>query len=179
MMPDKSWIDKPIRSSEFLNGVVQFLDFSFSNASVNGKILDTNTEEITTKKMKANEVWHMAKNLKVMVELNVDGHGNDNGTNLLAKISKNLSQDQEHDASFGVPSKIYTDPNDAVKKVFGPKHPGRVLGLGLGACSSKVFGLQRNFVSSAATSSSSANMSGVRMENLVKKIDSLQEKLVG
>ncbi|KAF7812286.1 uncharacterized protein G2W53_033262 [Senna tora] len=56
------------------------------------KIIDTNTEEITTKKMKANEVWHMAKNLKVMVELNADGHGNDNGTNLLVRFLGKLAR---------------------------------------------------------------------------------------
>ncbi|XP_058778517.1 uncharacterized protein LOC131652620 [Vicia villosa] len=38
-MINKSWIDKPIKSKEFKDGVVQFLDFAFSNAAVNGKIL--------------------------------------------------------------------------------------------------------------------------------------------
>ncbi|XP_060202488.1 uncharacterized protein LOC132630922 [Lycium barbarum] len=38
-MIDKSWIKKPIRSNEFSDGVVQFLNFAFSNASVDGKIV--------------------------------------------------------------------------------------------------------------------------------------------
>ncbi|XP_055800323.1 uncharacterized protein LOC129869708 [Solanum dulcamara] len=38
-MIDKSWIESPIRSKEFSDGVVQFLEFAFSNASINGKIL--------------------------------------------------------------------------------------------------------------------------------------------
>ena len=38
-MIDKSWIEKPIRSKEYMNGVVEFLDFAFSKASIDGKIL--------------------------------------------------------------------------------------------------------------------------------------------
>ncbi|XP_061375168.1 uncharacterized protein LOC133317320 [Gastrolobium bilobum] len=38
-MIDKSWIEKPINLKEFLDEVVQFLDFAFSNASINGQIL--------------------------------------------------------------------------------------------------------------------------------------------
>ncbi|XP_058763128.1 uncharacterized protein LOC131636533 [Vicia villosa] len=38
-MIDMSWIDKPIKSKEFKDGVVQFLDFAFSNAAINGQIL--------------------------------------------------------------------------------------------------------------------------------------------
>lgn len=33
-MIDKSWIDKPLNSKEFLNGVKQFLDFAFSNSAM-------------------------------------------------------------------------------------------------------------------------------------------------
>ncbi|XP_050913280.1 uncharacterized protein LOC127128069 isoform X2 [Lathyrus oleraceus] len=39
IMIDKSWIDNPIESNEFKNGVVQFLDFAFSNAAIKGRIL--------------------------------------------------------------------------------------------------------------------------------------------
>lgn len=38
-MIDKSWIESPIKSKEFSDGVVQFLEFAFSNASIDGKIL--------------------------------------------------------------------------------------------------------------------------------------------
>ncbi|XP_019439001.1 PREDICTED: uncharacterized protein LOC109344705 [Lupinus angustifolius] len=38
VMMDKSWIEKPIRSKEFLDGVVQFLDFAFSNVPINDQI---------------------------------------------------------------------------------------------------------------------------------------------
>lgn len=38
-MIHKSWIGKPIRSNEFSDGVVQFLDFAFSNASINDYFL--------------------------------------------------------------------------------------------------------------------------------------------
>ncbi|KAH0765870.1 hypothetical protein KY285_001741, partial [Solanum tuberosum] len=38
-MIDKSWIESPIKSKEFSNGVVQFLEFAFSNASIDGKNL--------------------------------------------------------------------------------------------------------------------------------------------
>ncbi|KAM3202877.1 hypothetical protein P3L10_030502 [Capsicum annuum] len=37
-MIDKSWIWKPIKSKEFSDGVVQFLDFAFSKVSVDEKI---------------------------------------------------------------------------------------------------------------------------------------------
>ncbi|XP_049387643.1 uncharacterized protein LOC125851943, partial [Solanum stenotomum] len=38
-MIDKSWIESPIKSKEFSDGVVQFLEFAFSNVSIDGKIL--------------------------------------------------------------------------------------------------------------------------------------------
>jgi len=36
--------------------------------------------------MSANEVWHLDKKLKVIVELNGDGHGQDPGSNLLVRF---------------------------------------------------------------------------------------------
>lgn len=38
-MIDKNWIESPVKSKEFSDGVVQFLEFAFSNASIDGKIL--------------------------------------------------------------------------------------------------------------------------------------------
>ncbi|KAK2409707.1 hypothetical protein QL285_045121 [Trifolium repens] len=38
-MIDKSWINKPIKSKDYLNGAVQFLDFAFSNPECDGTIL--------------------------------------------------------------------------------------------------------------------------------------------
>ncbi|KAF7832226.1 uncharacterized protein G2W53_014559 [Senna tora] len=99
---------------------------------------------------------------------------------VVAKISENLSQDQEHAALSGVPSKIYAEPNDALGKVFGPEHPGRVRGLGVGVCPSKVFGLQGQVVGSVRTSNSSDNnQTHVRIEDLVKQVNNLQDNLVG
>ncbi|KAF7831787.1 uncharacterized protein G2W53_014120 [Senna tora] len=105
---------------------------------------------------------------------------NEEAETLVAKISENLSQDQEHAALSGVPSKIYAQPNDALGKVFGPEHPGRVRGLGVGACPSKDFGLQGHVVGSVRTSTSSDNnQTDVRIEDLVKQVNSLQDNLVG
>jgi hypothetical protein len=39
IMIDKSWINKPIKSKDYLNGAVQFLDFAFSNPECDGTIL--------------------------------------------------------------------------------------------------------------------------------------------
>ncbi|KAF7842514.1 uncharacterized protein G2W53_004812 [Senna tora] len=106
---------------------------------------------------------------------------NEEAETLAAKISENLSQDQEHAALSGVPSKIYAEPNDALGKMFGLEHPRRVRGLGVGACPSKVFGLQGQVVGSVRTSNSSDNnnQTHVRIEDLVKQVNSLQDNLVG
>ncbi|KAF7832227.1 uncharacterized protein G2W53_014560 [Senna tora] len=56
------------------------------------QIIDTTTKEITTQKMTAKEVWHLDKNVKVMVELNGDGQGDDNGSNLLVRFLGKLAR---------------------------------------------------------------------------------------
>lgn len=49
--------------------------------------VDTITQEKEDKKkMSANEVWHLDKKFKVIVELNGDGHGQDPGSNLLVRF---------------------------------------------------------------------------------------------
>ncbi|KAM3306144.1 hypothetical protein P3S67_013014 [Capsicum chacoense] len=56
------------------------------------QIKDTSTGEVTTQKMQADQVWNLEKNKKVMVELNGDGQGSDNGSNLLVRFLGRLCQ---------------------------------------------------------------------------------------
>lgn len=56
------------------------------------KIKDTLTGEVTTQKMQPDRVWNLEKNKKMMVELNGDGQGSDNGSNLLVRFLGKLSQ---------------------------------------------------------------------------------------
>ncbi|WJX29260.1 hypothetical protein P8452_17918 [Trifolium repens] len=51
---------------------------------------------------------------------------NDKGKAIADKISENLLQDQERAATLGVPSKINAYPDDAVGKVYGAEHSGRL-----------------------------------------------------
>ncbi|WJX33078.1 hypothetical protein P8452_25488 [Trifolium repens] len=51
---------------------------------------------------------------------------NDKGKAVADKISENLLQDQERAATLGVPSKINAYPDDAVGKVYGAEHSGRL-----------------------------------------------------
>ena len=55
-------------------------------------MVDTSTREITTCKMQANQVWHLEKTKKVIVEINGNGQGNDNGSNLLVRFLGKLAQ---------------------------------------------------------------------------------------
>jgi len=55
-------------------------------------MVDSSTREITTRKMQANQVWHLEKTEKVIVELNGNGQGNDNGSNLLVRFLGKLAQ---------------------------------------------------------------------------------------
>jgi len=54
--------------------------------------IDTSTGEVTTQKMQPDRVWNLEKNQKIMVELNGDGQGSDNGSNLLVRFLGKLSQ---------------------------------------------------------------------------------------
>ncbi|KAF3623841.1 putative 40S ribosomal protein S8-like [Capsicum annuum] len=148
-----------------------------------------------------------------MVELNGDGQGSDNGSNLPVrflgrlsqksvfspisvarwdrmpkkkkqvmweiiedKIPEHLPEDQELAISYGVPLKILAHPNDAIGKVFGSEHSGRVCGLGGSVCPSKAFGMFRN---SHVNLGSSSSISRQRVEDLEKQVETLKEKLTG
>jgi hypothetical protein len=54
-------------------------------------ILDTITNEITIRRMVANQVWHLEKTKKVMVEIGGDGPGIDDGSNLLVRYLGKLA----------------------------------------------------------------------------------------
>ncbi|KAJ1391629.1 putative transposase, Ptta/En/Spm, plant [Sesbania bispinosa] len=57
------------------------------------KVGDTCTGEITIRKMQANQVCHLEKKTKkVIVELNGNGQGNDNGSNLLVRFLGKLAR---------------------------------------------------------------------------------------
>jgi hypothetical protein len=85
-----------------------------------------------------------------------------------------LLKDQERVATLGVPSKINAYPDDVVGKVFGAEHSGRVRGLGVGVCPSKVFGTRKHFSEFVNVGSSSQNI-----EDLKKQVHTLGEKLTG
>ncbi|KAF3613032.1 putative 40S ribosomal protein S8-like [Capsicum annuum] len=92
------------------------------------------------------------------------------------KISEHLPKDQKFAISYGVPSKILAHPNDAIGKVFGSEHSGRVHGLGGNVCPSKVFGMSKN---SHVHLGSSSSISRQRVEDLEKQVETLKEKLTG
>ncbi|KAM3303445.1 hypothetical protein P3S67_014475 [Capsicum chacoense] len=99
-----------------------------------------------------------------------------NFVNEEGKILAHLPGDQELSISYGVPLKILAHPNDAIGKVFGSKHPGRVRGLGGSVCPSKAFGMFRN---SHVNLENSSSISCQRVENLKKQVKTLKEKLTG
>ncbi|KAG5610466.1 hypothetical protein H5410_021747, partial [Solanum commersonii] len=54
---------------------------------------------------------------------------NEEGRILAYKILEHLPEDQEHAVTLGVPLKILANPNDAIGKVYGVVHSGRVRGI--------------------------------------------------
>ncbi|KAM3204422.1 hypothetical protein P3L10_027831 [Capsicum annuum] len=105
-----------------------------------------------------------------------DNFVNEEGKILVDKISEHLPKDQKFAISYGVPSKILAHPNDAIGKVFGSEHSGRVHGLGGNVCPSKVFGMSKN---SHVHLGSSSSISRQRVEDLEKQVETLKEKLTG
>ncbi|XP_060201834.1 uncharacterized protein LOC132630263 [Lycium barbarum] len=103
---------------------------------------------------------------------------NEEGKIIADKISEHLSQDHEHAATLGVPLKILAHPNDAIGKVYGVEHSGRVRGLGGNVCPSTAFGMPKHSVSYANLGGSS-NTSHQRVEDLEKHVETLEEKLTG
>jgi hypothetical protein len=85
-----------------------------------------------------------------------------------------LLQDQERSATLGVPLKINAYPDDAVGKVYGAEHSGRVRVLGVSVCPTKVFGTRKHFSEFVNAGSCSQNV-----EDLKKQVHSLEEKLTG
>jgi hypothetical protein len=85
-----------------------------------------------------------------------------------------LLQDQERAATLGVPSKINAYPDDAVGKVYGAEHSGRVRVLGVSVCPSNVFGTRNHFSKYVNVGSTSQNV-----EDLKKQVHTLEEKLSG
>lgn len=55
-------------------------------------MVDTCTGEIAIRKMVANQVWHLETTKKVIVEINGNGQGNNNGSNLLVRFLGKLAQ---------------------------------------------------------------------------------------
>lgn len=56
------------------------------------KMVDTHTGEIITRKLLAYQIWHLEKTKKVLVEINGNGQGNDNGANLLVRFLGQLAK---------------------------------------------------------------------------------------
>lgn len=67
----------------------------------------------------------------------------------------------------------YTD--DAIGKLYGAEHSGRVRGLGLGVCPTIAFGKRRHFTDFIQAGSSNEK----NVEDLQKQVESLGEKLIG
>jgi hypothetical protein len=55
-------------------------------------MVDICTGEITIRKMVADQVWHLEKTQKVVLEIGGNGQGNDNGANLLVRFLGRLAQ---------------------------------------------------------------------------------------
>ncbi|PNX76314.1 hypothetical protein L195_g032259, partial [Trifolium pratense] len=91
------------------------------------------------------------------------------------KILQHLPQDQERVATLGVPSKINAYPDDAIGKVHGAEHSGRVRGIGVGASSTEVFETRKNFAKIVNVGAASQN----NAEDLHKYVCALEEKLNG
>ncbi|KAK7268673.1 hypothetical protein RIF29_21379 [Crotalaria pallida] len=103
---------------------------------------------------------------------------NEEGKKVAEKLLKYLPQDQARAATLPVSSTMIATPNDAVGKVFGADHHGYVRGMGPGATPSKVFGL-RGLFNHSGPSSLMSNVVEERIGQLVKEVDTLQEKLNG
>ncbi|KAH0640538.1 hypothetical protein KY285_037124 [Solanum tuberosum] len=97
---------------------------------------------------------------------------------LIDKILEHLPEDQEQDATLGVPLKILAHPNDAFGKVHGVEHSGRVHGIGGNVCSSAVFGMPRHSISHVNVGTFN-NMSHQCVDDLEKHVETLEEKLTG
>lgn len=100
---------------------------------------------------------------------------NEEGKAIAEKISESLSEDKERTATIGVSSKINAYTDDAIGKVFGDEHSGRVRGLGLGVCPTVAFGKRRHFTDFIQVGSSNEK----NVEDLQKQVESLGEKLIG
>ncbi|XP_058742693.1 uncharacterized protein LOC131615238 [Vicia villosa] len=100
---------------------------------------------------------------------------NEEGKAMAEKISEVLSEDKERTAAVGVSSKINVYPDDAIGKIYGAEHSGRVRGLGLGVCPTHAFGKRRHFTNFIDVGSFNQK----NVEDLQKNVESLGEKLIG
>ncbi|KAM3355967.1 hypothetical protein P3S68_022681 [Capsicum galapagoense] len=107
-----------------------------------------------------------AKNRKKLKVSHVGGSKSNAMRGLqMDKISEHLLEDQELAISYDVPLKILAHSNDAIRKVFGSEHFGRMCGLGGNVCPSKAFGMSRN---SHVNLGSSSSIYHQRVEDLEK-----------
>lgn len=91
------------------------------------------------------------------------------------KISEHLPKDQELAASSCVPMKILAHPNNAIGKLYGVEHSGRVRGLGGNIYPSNAFGVSRIQLVMRILGSSSS-MSHQHVGDLEKHVETLKER---
>uniref|UniRef100_A0A3Q7IW86 Uncharacterized protein n=1 Tax=Solanum lycopersicum TaxID=4081 RepID=A0A3Q7IW86_SOLLC len=91
------------------------------------------------------------------------------------EISEHLPKDQELAASSCVPMKILAHPNNAIGKLYGVEHSGRVRGLGGNIYPSNAFGVSRIQLVMRILGSSSS-MSHQHVGDLEKHVETLKER---
>ncbi|XP_058750398.1 uncharacterized protein LOC131623405 [Vicia villosa] len=97
-----------------------------------------------------------------------------NYVNEEGKAMASLSEDKERTATIGVSSKINVYTDDAIAKICGADHSGRVRGLGLGVCPTQAFGKRRHYTNFIQVGSFSQK----NVEDLQKDVECLGEKLI-
>ncbi|MED6126835.1 hypothetical protein PIB30_082326 [Stylosanthes scabra] len=88
-----------------------------------------------------------------------------------------LSRDQERTAIEGIASQVLVHPDDAVGKVFGAEHGGRVREFSITVCP-KGFGKSK-LIFGPSTGGVSNSVSQQVVKNLEKQVEDLEQKLNG
>ncbi|KAF8409402.1 hypothetical protein HHK36_005478 [Tetracentron sinense] len=129
MSMDKSWMQKDRASPEYLNGVVEFLNFAFARTRYDDKILCPCTK-CSNRFVKNREEVHGDLLWNGIIEryIHWTSHGED-----INEEGHELSGQPENGSCSSIGDDIYT-------QVMGPERHSRVRGYGLGLTPSTVFG---------------------------------------
>ncbi|XP_047164922.1 uncharacterized protein LOC124834301 [Vigna umbellata] len=165
---DKSWIDMPRNTSQYMAGLNTFLDFAFSNSGVRGKIICP-CQKCNFKKWQFREVVYEHLIVKPFPKgytmWLLHGERRINEEKIEAYESTNTSSSQTKETSSS---------NSLALALGSQEHCGRVCGLGLGPCPSKLFGIHGHCHSGSSSTSPSYAELQTQVSSLTSQVNEMK-----